>query len=360
MAQAAVKQVNEIWREEDLPYTVIARSAGLAESTLRRWRSHEKRHVTILTVPGPKKTVPVNMEMLMQSMDGLRHCRKRSYGAPALWLMNQGQISRRDFYGVLSRYRARLLEMERLGWWRYRWLKVGAVWSMDDMDFGFDEEGRMLRVHNVMDLGSRHMFEPMDGNSLPAGRVAENLDGLFRKHGVPFCVKADLGSNLIRSDDVSKILTKWCVVPLLSPPRYPQYNGVMERGQSDARRAVEDLLSAHESCPREHFRAYAIAGTSRCNYIRRDALDGQAACHVFHARNGEMKTTIRKRRAIYDWIKQKQDAILSSSVKDPDDRWAANAAWRSAVEEWLLQNKVIEIIPGTEKVSTHFGDYERS
>ena len=354
MAEAAVKRVNEIRLEKSLPYSVIARGAGLAESTLRRWRSHARRQTAVLTVPGPKKTVLADLGSLMKGMDGLHHCRKRSYGAPALWLVNRDRISRRDFYGVLTRYRARLLEEERLGWWRYRWLKVGAVWSMDDMDFGFDEAGRMLRVHNVMDLGSRHMFEPLNDSSLLAEKVADNLDGLFQEHGAPPFIKSDNGSNLLRSEPVAGVVSRWCVIPVLSPPRYPRYNGVMERGQSDTRRAVRDLLPENASCDAEHFRGYAVAGTYRRNHIRRDVLGGQHACHVFSTRNGEMKTTVQERRTIYGWIKDKQDAILSSSVKDRDDTWAVNAAWRSAAEEWLLQNKVIEIVPGTEKVSTDF------
>ena len=39
MAQTAVKRVNEIRQEQGLPYAVIARSIGLAESTLRLYLS---------------------------------------------------------------------------------------------------------------------------------------------------------------------------------------------------------------------------------------------------------------------------------------------------------------------------------
>jgi transposase InsO family protein len=354
MAQTAVKRVNKIRQEQGLPYAVIARSIGLAESTLRRWRGHEKRHVNVLTVPGPKKTVPVDMGALMSGMMILRPGRYRTAGAPDLWKAHQDQISRRDFYSMLTRFSVRLLEQERQGWYRYHWLKVGAVWSMDDMDFGCDENGCLLRVHNVMDIGSRNMFEPLNSHSLTAEKVALNLDGLFQKHGVPPFLKSDNGSNLIRSNAVSEVLSRHGVIPLLSPAYYPQYNGVMERGQSDTRVAVTDLLPNNVPCDAEHFRAYAVAGTYRRNHICRDSLGGQHACHVFSTRNGEMKTDIRERRSIYDWIKDKQESILSSSVNDRDG-WAVNAAWRSASEEWLLQNKVIEVIPGTEKVSTDFG-----
>lgn len=355
MAQAAVRRVNEIRREKSLPYSELARSVGIPESTLRRWRSHEKRHVNVLTVPGPKKTLPVDMDALMRGMDTLKPRRLRTAGAPDLWQSHRDRISRRDFYSILTRFSARMLKLERQGWYRHHWRKVGAVWAMDDMDFGCDAHGRRLRLHNVMDLGSRHMFEPMEDESLIGDKVADNLEGLFYKHGAPVFAKSDCASNLLRSEAVSKVLTRWCVLPLLSPPYYPQYNGVIERGQSDARTALADLLPDTAFCEAVHFKAYAEGAIDRCNHIHRTTLGGQHACHAFSTRNGEMKTEICERRKIYEWIEAKQEYILSSTVSDPEDRdeWAVNAAWRSAAEEWLLQNKVIEIIPGTEKESTN-------
>jgi len=294
----------------------------------------------------------------MNGMQVLHYGHYRTAGAPALWRMHEEQISRRDFYNVLTRYRARLLNQERAGWWRYRWLKVGAVWSLDDMDFGYDENGDRLRVHDVMDIGSRYMFEPLDSETLPAEKVAGNLDGLFHKNGAPIFVKSDCGSNLIVSDAVAGVLSKWSVIPLLSPPRYPQYNGVMERGQSDSRKAVEGLLPFTGYCPREHFRAYLEAGTFRRNHIRRDTLNHQNACYVFNTRNGEMKTNQKQRRYIYAWIEEKKKSILSSCTSPTS--WEVNAAWRSAAEEWMLRNKVIEIIAKPENLSTNFQDNERS
>jgi len=360
MASAMVKRVNEIRQAGNLPYSTITRQIGLPESTFRRWNHREKRHITVLAVPGPKKTAPLNMGALMQGMETFKPCRYRIAGAPALWNVHSSAISRRDFYNILDRYMARLREEERLGWWRYRWLKVGVVWAMDDMDFGQDETGEKLRTHNVMDVGSRHMFEPLDGSSLLAEAVALNLEILFILHGAPLFIKSDNGANLLRSEAVSAVLSRWSVLPILSPPWYPQYNGVIERSQSDERKAFAGLLGGRATCPREHFRVYAIAAVGKCNHICRTVLDDEHACHVFSTRNGEMKRTIQERRKIYDWIKAKQESILSSSVNEDRDGWAVNAAWRSAAEEWLLQNKVIEIIPGTEKVSTHFGDNERS
>ena len=359
MASTVVKRVNEIRQTNNLPYSTITRQIGLPESTFRRWNRRERHHVTVLAVPGPKKAAFLDMKALMRSMKTFNPFRNRIAGAPVLWQTHSEGISRRDFYNVLERYMARLRKEERLGYWRYRWLKVGVVWAMDDMDFGYDETGQKLRTHNVMDVGSRHMFEPLDGSSLLAEAVALNLEILFILNGAPLFIKSDNGSNLLKAEAVAAVLSRWSVLPILSPPWYPQYNGVIERGQSDERKAFAELLGGKTTCPREHFRAYAIAAVGKCNHIRRSVLQDEHACYVFSLRNGEMKKTIKERGEIYDWIKAKQESILSLSVKEPDG-WAVNAAWRSVAEEWLLQNKVIEIIPGTEKVSTHFEDNERS
>jgi hypothetical protein len=358
MAETAVARVNEVRKQTSVPYAVIAARASIAESTLRRWRTRTVRQLPVLNMPGPRKMKPLDMQALMNGMQVLHHGHYRTAGAPALLRLHEQEISRRDFYNILNRYRARLLNEERAGWWRYEWLKVGAVWSLDDMDFGYDEQGSRLRVHDVMDIGSRYMFEPVSSETLPAEKVAANLDGLFKKHGAPIFVKSDCGSNLIVSDAVAGILSKWSVIPLLSPPRYPQYNGVMERGQSDSRQAVEDLLPLDGYCARKHFRAYLEAGTFRRNHICRDTLNHQNACYVFNSRNGEMKTNHHQRREIYGWIEQNQKSILTSSEKQTC--WEVNAAWRSAAEEWLLNNKVIKIIAKPENLSTNFKDYERS
>jgi hypothetical protein len=352
MAETAVARVDDIRRQSVLSYTVIAQRAGVAESTLRRWRSRTVRQLPVLNMPGPRKPERLDMKALMNGMQVLHHRHYRTAGAPALWRMHEEQISRRDYYHILNRYRARLLNQERAGWWRYQWLKVGAVWSLDDMDFGYDEAGCRLRAHDVMDIGSRYMFDPLDSETLPAEKVAVNLDGLFHENGPPIFVKSDCGSNLIVSDAVSEVLAKWTVIPLLSPPRYPQYNGVMERGQSDSRKAVEDLLPLDGYCPRKHFRAYLEAGTFRRNHIRRDTLNNQHACYVFTTRNGEMKTNHKQRREIYAWIEEKKKYILSSS--ESPTCWEVNAAWRSAAEEWMLRNKVIKIIARPENLSTNF------
>lgn len=349
MAQAAVKRVNEIRQSSNLPFSAIARSVGLSESTLRRWRRKEKQQKPVLTVPGPKKPLPLDMEALMAGMSTLKPMPHRIAGAPDLWQAHRDRISRRDFYSELTRYSVRMLNLEKQGYYRYLWLKVGAIWAMDDMDFGEDEQERPLRTHNVMDLGSRNMFTPLCGSSLPAEKVAENLDGLFAEKGAPVFVKSDNGTNLLRADDVSKVLSKWCVMPLLSPPYYPQYNGVIERGQTDARREIGKLLPEKALRSADRFPECVIIGTDKRNHILRDVLGGQHACQVFSNRNGEMKTSIQERGEIYDWLKEKQESILSLTGSDPDDGWAVNAAWRSAAEEWLLQNKVIEIVPGTGK-----------
>jgi transposase InsO family protein len=357
MAQTIVAHI--VKKEPGVSYSAVAVNVGVGESTLRRWCSRARKNIAVLSVPGPKKLNNLCMKSLMVQIDNLHHRRHRTAGTTALWQEHMDSISRRDFSDIISRYRARLLEEERNSLWKYKWKKVGALWAMDDMYFCHDEHGSHLRIHNVMDVGSRFMFEPLDGTVLTAKRVAENLESLIVKNGAPICLKSDWGSNLAVSEEVSSVLAEHCIIPLLSPPRYPRYNGVIERGQSDTRRAVEDLLGDTESCPAKHFGAYAVAGTLRRNIISRDIFDGKSAHTVFQERKSESKTTIRERRKIYDWIEEKKESILLS-IDGRCGKRERNAAMRCATEEWLLLNDIIEIIPGDQKVSTYFGDYERS
>jgi len=360
MAGTAVRRLNDIRQSKKLSYAFVARQTGIAESTLRRWRSRARRHATVLAVPGPKKMAPLDMDGLMKEMKTLNPGRQRTPGAPDLWRFHQDEISRRDFYNALERHIARVREEERLGLWRYQWLKVGVVWAMDDVDFGRDENGRKLYAHNVMDVGSRHIFEPLDTTAVTALEVAMHLEMLFLIYGAPLFVKSDNATNLLRSKEVGDVLAKWGVLPILSPPRYPQYNGVIERSQGMERKTFEALMGEQIVCPREHFRAYVLSAVGLCNHVERPVLGGQHACHVYTTRKGEMLKNQTERREIYDWIMKKKESILSSTAEEDRDGWAVNAAWRSAVEEWLLQNKVIEIIQEPRNVSTHFQAKDRS
>ena len=73
------------------------------------------------------------------------------------------------------------------------------------------------------------MQRPMSGES--SVEVCRALDALFVQYGVPMVIKEDNGS-AFRSDDVKKLIEKWGVIFLMSPPHYPVYNRSVESGIS--------------------------------------------------------------------------------------------------------------------------------
>lgn len=102
-----------------------------------------------------------------------------------------------------------------------RWLVPGLVMGMDDTRT-HREPARYL--HQVKDLASRYVLDPRTGD-FPAGAdVVENLRRLVFRHRAPLFLKRDNGSNL-NHQDVNDVMEEFSIIPLNSPPHYPQYNG---------------------------------------------------------------------------------------------------------------------------------------
>ena len=341
MAQETVNRVVELKVRTALPYGVLCQGFGMPVSTVRRWRRRVACQRPVLYLPGPKKVAPVDLVALEKDTAALGHCRERSFGAPALVGKYAASVSRRDVYEMVSRYRKRLLQEARTALWRYEWNKVNVVWAMDDMEAERSFEGARLWVHNLQDLGSRYKFDPATGNTLLATVVATHLKETFEINGAPLFLKSDLGSNLVRSEAVRSVLQSYGVLPLLSPCHYPRYNGGVERCQGEMKIAIESLMGPTR-CPAEHFKPYAVTASHNRNHIVRKSLGGQTACHVFTTRKNEMRFNKRERRNVYEWLIKTKDAILLSTG-DRGKR-AASAAWRTAVETWLVKNEVIRLL----------------
>lgn len=341
MVQKTVDRVVELKARTALPYGVLCQGFGLRVSTVRRWRRRVATQLPVLYLPGPKKVEPVNLLTLEKDAAALSHRRERSFGAPALAEKYAASVSRRDVYEMVSRYRQRLRTEALRSLWRYEWKKVNVVWAMDDMEVERSLEGVRLWVHNLQDLGSRYKFEPATGNALVATVVAVHLEKAFKAHGAPLFVKSDMGSNLLRSGAVGSVLQAYGVLPVLSPCHYPRYNGGVERCQGEMKAAIESLMGP-TLCPAEHFRPYAVAASHNRNHVERISLGGLTACHVFATRKNEMRFNKRERRNVYEWLIKTKDAILLSTG-DCGNR-AASAAWRTAVETWLVKNEVIRLL----------------
>lgn len=289
-----------------------------------------------IKVPGPKKVIPPDWKALWRDVGDLRHGRKRTAGAEALWWRHGDRISRRAFREEVRRRRLEEHRMRAAAMRRIEWRVPGAVWSLDDT--GSKRRGY---VHQVQDLASRYKFPPPAGNEMPHGEeVAGNLERLFERHGAPLVIKRDNGGNL-NHGAVDALLDRYLVIPLNSPPYWPGYNGGIERAQrelAEETRLMEGQGSATDLGHGQHARL----SVERLNHRRRPCLGGRTSCEVFcTGREGMRKYNRRRRR-------EAMEAIEALFLKELDQvrrmsRRTVDAAWRRAVENWLLSEGIITV-----------------
>ena len=114
------------------------------------------------------------------------------------------------------------------------------TWSMDFMSDSL-EDGRRIRVFNIIDDYNREAINIEVGLSFPSQRVVRVLDRLKEERGLPEQIRTDNGPEFI-----SYVLRDYCVKNgielLFIPPGKPNKNGLVERFNRTFR---EDVLDAY-------------------------------------------------------------------------------------------------------------------
>ena len=117
---------------------------------------------------------------------------------------------------------------------------LNQVWSMDFMSDSF-EDGRTLRVLNIIDDYNRESLANVGSLSMPSGRVTRVLEALEEDLGLPKYIRTDNGPEFI-----SKEYRDWCerkgVIPIYAAPGTPTENAYIERFNRLFR---EDILDAY-------------------------------------------------------------------------------------------------------------------
>ena len=118
--------------------------------------------------------------------------------------------------------------------------KVNEVWSMDFMSDSY-EDGRTLRVLNIIDDHNRESLAIQGALSMPSARVIRVLEQLEEELGLPKYIRTDNGPEFI-----SKEYKDWCktknIIPVYSSPGRPTENAYIERFNRLFR---EDILDAY-------------------------------------------------------------------------------------------------------------------
>lgn len=285
--------------------------------------------------PGPKKVEPFDPAALEKGLALLKHGRERSAGSGRLYYFFRNQISRRDWDELVRQARERVHQEAEDAMEHIDWLIPGMVWSMDDTLVIREPEKRYL--HQVRDAASRYIFTPMTGEFALGEDVAANLRKLIWKYGPPLFQKRDNGSNL-NNEAVNGVLDDHWIIPLNSPPHYPQYNGGVERSQLEIKEMIVNIEPSVLQ-PWAEIRAH-----DRNHRVRR-ILGRRTPCEVFFGGKSALRIYDRRRRkGVYDEIVE--TALRIAEKLDEDVDLTRTAAWRVSVENWLRRNGAISVSSG--------------
>jgi hypothetical protein len=178
---------------------------------------------------------------------------------------------------------------------------------------------------------------------LPGKEVARNLQELIELHGPPLVAKRDNGSNL-NHKEVNEVLERHAIIPLNSPPRYPRYNGQIERGQREVGEELDTFPTDVPIVSPEGKRRLGLVGETLARRSR-PCLGGRAAEEVFQTGRGRMAWYTQDRRidALEHIETMSTEIIEREGIRT---KRGVAAAWRRAVETWLLQEGIITIEKG--------------
>jgi len=304
---------------------------GLARSSVLRWTRRLRQGQEAIRSPWRKATLE-NPAALDGAIAKLHHGVHRSRGAPALWRLWQEGISRRDFDHRVREHRLQQHREQRDSLRHIVWPQAGAVWAMDPAQYG------RLRWNLVGDLASRFRFDLMVALELPACRIAKQLQELFDRYGAPIVLKRDNGSNLVNAI-VNGLLEEYGVLALTSPPHYPRYNGAIEYAQHEIKTTVDVLTLAGAPLPTALVTAPVLLNTQP-----RPCLNGRTASQTFlNAQHPfQQDFTLNRRKEVKHWIQDQAQSIVDRMSKV--GRHAYDAAWRQAIESWMLDNGLMQVV----------------
>jgi len=333
--------MDEIRSRDSLSYRTLCRCSPAAYPSVMRWKGRMRRGELVLMKPGPKKVEPFDLDALRIEVEALSHCRKRTHGTGKLYQRYADSISRRDLQEMISSERIRV-NWERRGSVKHlAWNVPCVVWAIDDTEDSEMIDGK-ISLNAVRDMASRYELPPAVSERILHGEeVAEHLEELFKEYGPPLFLKRDNGGNL-NHNAVDQVLSKHLVIPLNSPVRYPQYNGCRERGQDEMKTYMRSRLPFPESARLQHIRSLAVHAAHILNHRSKRSLAGRTPCEMFSQGRPAMKQyDRRKRKEVYDWIRDTAMAIMERL--DGDGPKAFQKAWRTACEIWLQRSGVLTV-----------------
>jgi len=332
--------VENVKRELQAPYGAVCRELDVPYSSLMRWKHRRQAGKTLVGKPGPGKAEALHVTAIHDDIGQLQHRRYRTAGTGALYEKYREQISRRDLQALVAATRRELQQQAEALERRIEWLVPGVVWSMDDTKKHWLPE-RFGHLHLVRDLASHYILRALGDDVQANGlRVALSLEDLFQRQGAPLFLKMDGGGNF-KHHEVRHTLDAFGVIPLLSPPHYPPYNGGIERGHQEILRQLTIRIGGDTLRARELRLECEVSG-HEVNHMRRLSLGRRTACQAMELGRPLLRLFGRRqRKEVFDEI-QAMKVDIAQQLDEHTDA-AAETAFRYAAETWMQRNHMIRV-----------------
>jgi len=316
----------------------VCKAMGVPHTNVRRWMKRLRDGETLVSLPGPPVFTSQDMsDALISDVKELKHNKHRSYGSAGVHARYRGRISRRNIDNVIKNERDRVVSETKKHQFNVKWHASDVVWAIDDTEFTRNNLNGKITFHQIRDLASRYIFPPMESKNIPDGAaVADNLEMLFKKHGAPLFLKRDNAGNF-NNIFVDAVLAKFGVLPLNSPPAYPQYNGAEERGQAELKNTLKNMLDGVDGWSLDTIAPFVQNAAHELNHYNRPCLKNQTACHT--RATTKVSFTLNQRKIIYQLVMDKRNSILLEN----GEKVSPAAAWRKAAVMWLSENGMLSI-----------------
>jgi transposase InsO family protein len=297
----------------------------------------------LLRPPGPKKTEPPDWQALHDELAALPQGRSRTLGTTRFHQDHVQAVSRRQVRQLAAQIRQDKIDHMK----RVQWHCPGLAWAIDATEYGPGP----WKITPMQDLCSRYRFVPLLTRREDGHQIAAYLDAVFLAQGAPLLLKRDNGSPF-NHEAVDQVLQRHGVLSLNSPPRYPPYNGAMEKGIGDLKRQLDRRLQPDARvCP--NLRAQVEAVVHDLNHRPKRLLQGRTPCDVFHDQCRRLRLSKKERTKIFHLLLQIYWRTIGNMPNRT--RHQTEAAWRLTVESWLVCQGLISIrLNKNPKVSTSF------
>ena len=233
-----------VTEQKQLARSEVCRILDISPSTLRRWGRQRNSRVELRG----RRVGGYPVEARNAVIAFLVHVTGPAVGVAALCCLFT-DLPRCLLHDLLTRYRRVWKRRYRRNGLRLEWRVAGTVWAMDHSQPCYPINGIHPCLFAVRDLGSHCQLAWQGVPGPTAASTKAILEALFTEFGRPLVIKCDNGSAFIAHE-----LVEWLrglrIVLLYSPPRYPQYNGALERSNGVLKGYTQSqaIREGHDQC----------------------------------------------------------------------------------------------------------------